>query len=75
MAKHIGIVAMSYEGCRALLPSHLCGGGPLMASISIPRLPCTLSLSASTCRLSRKLDWEETAELLLQSVNKVTLAG
>ena len=75
MAKHIGMVTVSHEGA-ALCYQTICGeaaavmGEHLHPEITMHSFPLGQYLQSAS-----KGEWEQTAELLLRSVNKVALAG
>lgn len=75
MAKHIGIVAMSYEGA-ALCYQTICGeAASLMGEHLHPEITLHSYPLGHYMQFVSKLDWEGTAQLLLESVNKVARAG
>ncbi len=75
MAKHIGIVAVSYEGA-ALCYQTICTEAPtVMGEHLHPEITMHSFPLAQYLQFASKCDWEGTAELLLKSVNKVAVAG
>jgi aspartate racemase len=76
MAKHIGIVSVSYEG-TALCYQTICAEAPLvMGEYQHPQITIHSFPLADYIRfLSSRLDWEGVAGLLLESAEKVARAG
>ncbi len=75
MAKHIGIVAVSYEGAALCYQAICAEAASLMGEHLHPEITMHSFPLAQYLQFASKGDWEQTAELLLKSVNKVALAG
>jgi len=75
MAKHIGIVAMSYEGAALCYQTVCAEAASLMGEHLHPEITLHSFPLGQYMKFVSKLDWEGTAQLLLQSVNKVERAG
>jgi len=75
MAKHIGIVTVSHEGA-ALCYQTICTEAALvMGEYLHPEITMHSFPLAQYLQFASKGDWEKTAEVLLESVHKVALAG
>lgn len=75
MAKHIGIVSVSYEGA-ALCYREICiEAASLMGEHQHPQISIHSFPLADYLRHVSKLDWEGVAGLLLESAEKVARAG
>jgi len=75
MAKHIGIVAMSYEGAALCYQTICAEAASLMGEHNHPEITLHSFPLRQYMQFVSKLDWEGTAQLLLKSVNKVVRAG
>lgn len=75
MAKHIGIVTVSYEGAALCYQTICAEAAPLMGEHQHPQITMHSFPLADYLRFVSKLDWEGAAGLLLQSVEKVAGAG
>ena len=75
MAKHIGIVAVSYEGAALCYQSICAGAASLMGEHHHPEITMHSFSLADYMRLFSRLDWEGAAGLLLKSVERVARAG
>src|SRR5207253_6192326 len=75
MAKHIGIVAVSYEGAALCYQTICAEAASLMGDHLHPEITMHSFPLGQYLPLVSKLDWEGTAKLLLKSVNKVARAG
>jgi aspartate racemase len=74
-AKHIGIVAVSYEGAALCYQTICAEAAGVMGEHLHPEITMHAFPLAQYLQCASKLDWEGAAELLLKSVNKVALAG
>jgi len=75
MAKHIGIVTVSYEGA-ALCYQTICAEAPtLMGEHRHPEITMHTFPLVQYLPFASKGDWERVGEILLTSVNKVAVAG
>ncbi len=75
MAKHIGIVAVSYEGAALCYQSICSEAASVMGEHNHPQITMHSFPLADYMRFASRLDWEGTARLLLKSVEKVARAG
>jgi len=75
MAKHIGIVAISYEGAVLCYQTICAEAASLMGEHLHPEITMHSFPLGQYLPFVSKLDWEGTAQLLLKSVNKVARAG
>jgi len=75
MAKHIGIVTVSYEGAALCYQTICAEAASLMGEHLHPEITMHSFPLAQYLQFASKGDWEKTADLLLKSVNKVALAG
>jgi len=75
MAKHIGIVSISYEGAALCYQTICAEAATVMGEHLHPEITMHSFPLAQYLQFVSKLDWEGTAELLLESVNKVANAG
>src|SRR4051812_5365118 len=75
MAKHIGIVAVSYEGAALCYQSICAEAASLMGEHHHPQITMHSFPLADYMRFVSRLDWEGAAGLLLKSVEKVARAG
>lgn len=75
MAKHIGIVAVSYEGAALCYQTICSEAASLMGEHFHPEITMHTFPLGQYLPFVSKLDWEGTAQLLLKSVNKVAGAG
>jgi aspartate racemase len=75
MAKHIGIVAVSYEGAALCYQSICAEAASVMGEHHHPQITMHSFPLADYLRFVSKLDWEGAARLLLESVEKVARAG
>ena len=75
MAKHIGIVSVSHEGAALCYQTICAEAASLMGNHLHPEITMHSFPLAQYLQFASKGDWEKTAELLLESVNKVALAG
>jgi aspartate racemase len=75
MAKHIGIVTVSYEGAALCYQTICAEAASLMGEHLHPEITMHSFPLAQYLQFASKGDWEKTAELLLTSVHKVALAG
>lgn len=75
MAKHIGIVAMSYEGAALCYKSICAEAASVMGEHQHPEITVHSFPLADYLRFVSRLDWEGVAGLLLESVERVERAG
>jgi aspartate racemase len=75
MVKHIGIVAVSYEGAALCYQSICAEAAAVMGEHHHPQITMHSFPLADYLRFVSKLDWEGAAALLLESVEKVARAG
>lgn len=75
MAKHIGIVAVSYEGAALCYQSICAEAAAVMGEHQHPEITMHSFPLADYLRFVSRLDWEGAAGLLLKSVEKVARAG
>jgi aspartate racemase len=75
MAKHIGIVAMSYEGAALCYQTICAEAASQMGQHIYPEITLHSFPLGQYMQHVSKLDWDGTAQLLLKSVNKVAGAG
>ncbi|HEY7910310.1 MAG TPA: amino acid racemase [Blastocatellia bacterium] len=75
MAKHIGIVAVSYEGAALCYQSICAEAAAVMGEHHHPEITMHTFPLADYLRFVSRLDWEGVAGLLLKSVEKVARAG
>jgi aspartate racemase len=75
MAKHIGIVAMSYEGAALCYKSICAEAASVMGEHQHPEITVHSFPLADYLRFVSRLDWEGAARLLLKSAEKVARAG
>src|SRR4051812_15167995 len=75
MAKHIGIVAVSYEGAALCYQSICAEAASLMGEHHHPQITMHTFPLADYLRFVSVLDWEGVARLLLESVEKVARPG
>lgn len=75
MAKHIGIVSVSYEGAALCYQSICSEAASVMGEHHHPQITMHSFPLADYLRFVSRLDWEGVAGLLLESVEKVARAG
>jgi aspartate racemase len=75
MAKHIGIVSVSYEGAALCYRSICEEAASVMGAHQHPEVTIHSFPLADYLRFASGLDWEGVAGLLLDSVEKVVRAG
>jgi aspartate racemase len=75
MAKHIGIVAVSYEGAALCYQSICAEAASVMGEHHHPEITMHTFPLADYLRFVSRLDWEGVAGLLLESVEKVARCG
>jgi aspartate racemase len=75
MVKHIGIVAVSYEGAALCYQSICAEAASVMGEHHHPQITMHSFALADYMRFASRLDWEGVAGLLLESVEKVSRAG
>jgi aspartate racemase len=75
VAKHIGIVTMSYEGAALCYQTICAEAAAVMGEHLHPEITLHSFPLAQYMRFVSKLDWEGVAALLLASVEKVARAG
>ncbi len=75
MAKHIGIVAVSYEGAALCYQSICAEAASVMGEYHHPEITMHCFPLADYLDFASKLDWEGVAGLLLKSIEKVARAG
>lgn len=75
MAKHIGIVAVSYEGAALCYQTICAEAAAVMGEHNHPEITMHCFALADYVALASKQDWEGVAGLLLKSVEKVARAG
>src|SRR5687768_1314556 len=75
MTKHIGIVSVNYEGTALCYQSICEQAAALMGEYLHPQITIHSFPLADYLRFVSRLDWEGTAGLLLESVEKVARAG
>jgi aspartate racemase len=74
MAKHIGIVAVSYEGAALCYQSICAEAASVMGEHNQPQITMHSFPLADYLSFVSRLDWEGAAGLLLKSVEKVARA-
>ena len=75
MTKHIGIVAVSYEGAALCYQSICAEAADAMGEHRHPEITMHTFPLADYLRFASVLDWEGVAGLLLESAEKVARAG
>lgn len=75
MAKHIGIVAVSYEGAALCYQSICAEAATFMGEHNHPEVTMHSFPLADYIRFLSRLDWEGMAGLLLESVERVARSG
>lgn len=75
MTKHIGMVAVSYEGAALCYQSICAEAAPVMGEHNHPQITMHSFPLADYMRFASRLDWEGVAGLLLESAEKVARAG
>ena len=75
MAKHIGIVAVSYEGAALCYQTICAEAAAVMGEHNHPEITMHCFALADYVAFASKQDWEGLAGLLLKSVEKVARAG
>ena len=75
MAKHIGIVSVSYEGAALCYQTICAEAAPAMGEHEHPQITMHSFPLVDYMRFASRLDWEGVAAVLLESVEKVTRAG
>lgn len=75
MAKHIGIVAVSYEGAALCYQTICAEAAALMGEHNHPEITMHNFAMADYLRFVSRGDWEGASGLLLQSAEKVARAG
>jgi aspartate racemase len=75
MAKHIGIVAVSYEGAALCYQSICSEAASVMGEHQHPEITMHTFPLADYMQYASRLDWEGVAGLLLKSAEKVARAG
>src|SRR5262245_30757164 len=75
MAKHIGIVSVSYEGAALCYRSICEEAASVMGAHQHPQITIHSFPLADYMRFASRLDWEGVAGILLDSVEKVVRAG
>ncbi|HSE98779.1 MAG TPA: amino acid racemase [Blastocatellia bacterium] len=75
MAKHIGIVTMSYEGAALCYQTICAEAASVMGEHHHPEITMHSFPLADYMRFVSRLDWEGAAGLLLKSAEKVARAG
>lgn len=75
MAKHIGIVAVSYEGAALCYQTICAEAAAVMGEHNHPEITMHCFALADYVAFASKRDWEGVAGLLLKSVEKVAFAG
>ena len=75
MAKHIGIVAVSYEGAALCYQSICAEAASVMGEHHHPEITMHSFPLVDYLRFVSRLDWEGVAGLMLKSVAKVASAG
>jgi aspartate racemase len=75
MAKHIGIVAVSYEGAALCYQTICAEAASVMGDYHHPEITMHSFALADYMRFASRLDWEGVAGLLLKSVERVARAG
>jgi aspartate racemase len=75
MAKHIGIVAVSYEGAALCYQSICAEAAQVMGEHQHPEITMHAFPLADYLRFASRLDWEGVAGVLLESVERVARAG
>ena len=75
MAKHIGIVAVSYEGAALCYQTICAEAAAVMGEHNHPEITMHCFALADYVAFASKRDWEGVAGLLLKSVEKVARAG
>jgi aspartate racemase len=75
MAKHIGIIAVSYEGAALCYQSICAEAASVMGEHHHPEITMHTFPLADYLQFVSRLDWEGVAGLLLKSAEKVACAG
>ena len=75
MTKHIGIVSVNYEGTALCYQSICAQAAAVMGEYQHPPITIHSLPLADYMRFVAKLDWQGTARVLLNSVDKVARAG
>jgi aspartate racemase len=75
MAKHIGIVAVSYEGAALCYQTICAEAAAVMGEHNHPEITMHTFPLSDYLRFVSRLDWEGAAGLMLESVAKVARAG
>jgi aspartate racemase len=75
MAKHIGIVAVSYEGAALCYQSICAEAAEVMGEHRHPEITMHAFPLADYLRFMSRLDWEGVAGLLLESIERVARSG
>jgi aspartate racemase len=75
MAKHIGIVAVSYEGAALCYQTICAEAAAIMGEHNHPQITMHNFAMADYLRFVSRGDWEGVSGLLLQSAEKVARAG
>lgn len=75
MTKHIGIVAVSYEGAALCYQTICAEAEAVMGEYCHPEITLHCFPLADYVSFASKLDWKGVAGLLLKSVEKVACAG
>lgn len=75
MAKHVGIVSVSYEGAALCYQSLCAEAASVMGGYQHPQITMHSFPLADYMRFVSELDWEGVGGLLLDSVKKVALSG
>lgn len=75
MAKHIGIVSVSYEGAALCYRSICAEAASVMGEYQHPQITVHSFPLADYMRFISRLDWEGVAGLLLESAERVARAG
>ena len=75
MAKHIGIVTVSHEGAALCYQTICAAAAAAMGEHRHPEITMHSFPLADYLPFASKGEWEKVADLLLESVNKVALAG
>lgn len=75
MAKHIGIVSVSYEGAALCYQSICAEADSVMGEYQHPQITMHSFPLADYMPFASRLDWEGFAGLLLQSAERVARAG
>jgi aspartate racemase len=75
LAKHIGIVAVSYEGAALCYQSICAEAARVMGEYHHPQITMHSFPLSDYVRFFSRLDWEGAARLLLESADRVARAG